>query len=238
MNNKETHSNWHVKPDAQAVAETAKDLIIASAKEAIQKRGVFKLVLAGGTTPEAVYALLAQEVSDWTHWQLYLGDERHLPVNDPERNSQMVTRILLEKTTIPKENIHFIPAEMEINAAAANYEAIINVMFPFDMVLLGMGEDGHTASLFPGHSHPQHELVHAVIDAPKPPSERVSLSVKALSQNTTLLMLITGAGKHDAITQWRNNENLPVSQITSLGDIFILVDKDAWFGEQNQVNTP
>ena len=98
------------------------------------------------------------------------------------------------------------------------------------MVLLGMGEDGHTASLFPEHQHPENELTHAVYNAPKPPPERVSLSRKALSQNHNLIIMVTGESKQESVEKWRNGEALPVSSITSSGAICILFDKKSVVG--------
>ncbi|MCK5725797.1 MAG: 6-phosphogluconolactonase [Thiotrichaceae bacterium] len=223
-------NNVQVKKTAEEVALFARDYILDAAQEAIRKVGVFKIVLAGGTTPEQVYGLLALESCDWQHWHFYLGDERCLPLHDVERNSEMVRRILLDKKVILEENIHFISAELGAKKAAIDYEKVIKSVLPFDMVLLGMGEDGHTASLFPNHQHSNNEYVHAVFDAPKPPSERVSLSVDALSQNRHLLIMVTGAGKHDAVTQWQKGKNLPVSQISSNGEVHLLLDSLAWSG--------
>jgi 6-phosphogluconolactonase len=96
------------------------------------------------------------------------------------------------------------------------------------MVLLGMGEDGHTASLFPGHQHPQDELVHAVYNSPKPPPERVSISAKALSNTRELIFLITGANKQEAVNLWRSGSDLPVAAIESENPIDIYIDSDAY----------
>jgi len=220
--------DWIVKETAQEVAETVRDNILQIAKQAIYEKGLFKIVLAGGTTPEQVYSLLATESCDWQNWHVYLGDERCLELDNPERNSQMIQRTLLSKVDIPPSNIHFIPAELGAKEAAIAYEPEIEKAIPFDIVLLGMGEDGHTASLFPGHEHHADELVHAVYDAPKSPPERVSLSVNALSQNHHLFILVTGASKKDSVKKWRNAKEFPVAQITSLGISNILLDKEAF----------
>lgn len=228
---KQRPKNWIAKETAVHVAETALELILKAAKEAIQKNGLFKIVLAGGTTPENVYRLLAKESCDWQHWHFYLGDERCLPEDHAERNSQMAQQTLLNKITIPKENIYFIPAERGAEQASKDYEPVIKSALPFDMVLLGMGEDGHTASLFPGHQHSENELVHAIYNAPKPPPERVSLSQKALSQNHHLIIMVTGASKQESVEKWRMGEKLPVSSITSLREqlskAVILLDNSA-----------
>lgn len=218
-------NHWQVKSTPEDVAFAARDIIIDAAHRAIHSRGIFKLVLAGGTTPELVYRLLTKESCHWEKWHLYLGDERCLSVNDSERNSQMVQRTLLNKIDFPQQNIHFIPAELGAIEAATKYEEIVSLALPFDLVMLGMGEDGHTASLFPTHQHSESEQVHAVFNAPKPPADRVSMSIGALSKNRTLLRLITGSNKKECIDQWRNGKDLPIAAITTLGFEITLLDQ-------------
>lgn len=221
--------DWQVMDNDEQVAQSAYETILDIAQRSIEQRGLFSLVLAGGTTPERVYALLADsdKVSDWDKWQLYIGDERCLPPENPERNSQMVHRILLDKVPIDSQNVHFISAEKGPVEGARGYVKYVKEALPFDLVLLGMGEDGHTASLFPGHEHNDAELVHAVFDAPKPPPQRVSLSVRALSSNRRLLILVTGAGKRSAMKQWLAGKSLPVSRIGTLGKGQVLLDRAA-----------
>jgi 6-phosphogluconolactonase len=91
-----------------------------------------------------------------------------------------------------------------------------------------MGEDGHTASLFPGHQHPQDELVHAVYNSPKPPPERVSISAKALSNTRELIFLITGANKQEAVKLWRSGSDLPVASIVPEHPVDVYIDSDAF----------
>jgi 6-phosphogluconolactonase len=222
---KNISKNWLIKETAQEVAESTKSIILKSATKAIKERKLFKIVLAGGTTPKLVYSLLAKEECDWDKWYFYLSDERCLAPDDPERNSQMIDDCLLSKIIIPQDNIKFIPTELGVVESTEMYEAVIAEATPFDMVLLGMGEDGHTASLFPGHKHDGEEFVHQVTNAPKAPSERVSLSTKALSANRQLLILVTGSSKQDAIKQWVLGVKLPITQIKSLGKVTVLVDK-------------
>lgn len=221
-------SDWVIKPTADEVALFAKDIIIKVAKQAIENHGCFKIVLAGGTTPKKVYQLLSKESCDWKYWQLYLGDERCLPVGDTERNSQMVENTLLKHIEVPKQNIHFIRAEKGSNKAAISYAKEVEKALPFDLVMLGMGEDGHTASLFPNHQHNLEEWVHAVANAPKPPVDRVSLSVHALSETRVLLMLITGASKKNSVLRWKQGAKLPISQIKTREKAIILLDSSAW----------
>ena len=212
---------------ATAVAERASKLILAAAKEAIDRRGAFTLVLAGGSTPAACYQLLAASEADWHRWHIYFGDERCLDPKDPERNSAMAAMSLTSKVPIPARQVHPIPAERGPEAAAHDYESTIRPALPFDLVLLGMGEDGHTASLFPGHRHPANALVLPVHGAPKPPPERVSLGPAALTSCRQLLILVTGAGKRPAVQQWRAGEDLPISQVASDGRTILLIDEEA-----------
>jgi len=218
---------WVTLSSAQEVAQAALTEILDAAHRAFEARGCFSIVLAGGTTPEQVYRLLAQQNCDWVHWHFYLGDERCLPAGHPDRNSSMVQHTLLNRVSIPARNIHMIPAELGAARAAQDYSNTIQTALPFDLVILGMGEDGHTASLFPGQAHPKNEIVHAVYNAPKPPTERVSLSVASLSNNQQLLILVCGEGKKPALAQWQQSGTLPVAKIRSHGRIQILLDKAA-----------
>ena len=219
--------NWHRFDSADQVATAVCLRVLNAAKQAISEHGVFKLVLAGGTTPEKVYRLLAQVQADWEHWFIYHGDERCLPVDHKDRNSLMAEQAWLNDVAIPREQIFNIPAELEPKTAAQQYQETIKAALPFDMVLLGMGEDGHTASLFPNHHHDETELVHAVFNSPKPPAERVSLSAKALSDTKVLLFLITGENKREAVRAWRAGDMLPVARLEPKQAIDVYIDKAA-----------
>ena len=224
---KDSPTRWHLLDDSDAVALQAAQRVLQSASRAIAERGLFRIVLAGGRTPEAAYRLLVGADTDWSRWEVYFGDERCLPVDDAERNSLMAARALLDSVTIPAANIHPIPAERGAEAAAGEYEPVIRAAMPFDLVLLGIGEDGHTASLFPGQLHPADQLVHAVHNAPKPPPDRVSLSARALSEARKVLILATGAGKRAAIQAWQAGESLPVAEIGGPAPVDVLLDKAA-----------
>lgn len=219
---------WKVFDSADEVAVAVKEAILKAAEKAIIERDTFKIVLAGGTTPEQVYSLLATETCDWGKWQIYLGDERCLPRHDPERNSEIISQCFLNRIVIPAENIHFIASELGPEAGAAQYSSEIAATLPFDLVLLGMGEDGHTASLFPGHTHNEDELVHAVYDSPKPPPERISLSAASLGNSLELIKIITGKSKREAIGQWRAGKKLPISSVFSTETTRVMLDHSAF----------
>jgi 6-phosphogluconolactonase len=222
------NSRWHSLATADDVATAACAHILKSAAQAIADRGKFKLVLAGGTTPEKVYRLLAQSGADWANWVIYYGDERCLPADDAERNSMIARQTLVDQVAIPAEQVFTLQAELGGEQAAQLYRPIVAAAMPFDMVLLGMGEDGHTASLFPGDKHNEDEWVHAVYDAPKPPPNRVSLSAKALGNTHELLFLITGHNKQAIVKAWREGQSLPIATIQPENMIDIYIDRDAY----------
>ncbi|MCK5648827.1 MAG: 6-phosphogluconolactonase [Gammaproteobacteria bacterium] len=222
---------WHVLNNAETVAHSALHRILVKAQEAISHRGVFKLVLAGGTTPGRIYELLSEQHQEWSKWHLFIGDERCLAIDDPERNSVMIKQAWLDKIELPAEfldtNFHPIKAELGPEQGAGDYAEVIKPFLPFDLTLLGMGEDGHTASLFPGHQHNENELTHAVYDSPKAPSERVTLSKQTLARSEQVMILVTGSGKKTAVQQWQQGEAIPVAQIEAMNGVDVLITQDA-----------
>lgn len=227
MNNSSPKKQWLVEADSSVVAQKSFQMILDAAKKAIHEKGVFRIVLAGGTTPERIYRMLAEAQCDWQNWEIFLGDERCLPETSAERNSQMAMQTWLDHIDIPATNIHFMPSELGAETAATSYAETIKSKMPFDMVLLGMGEDGHTASLFPGHEHDETELVHAVHNAPKPPADRVSLSASSLSNSEQVLIIITGAGKRESVKAWNQGESLPIASISAIDTLTVMLDSDA-----------
>lgn len=219
--------HWQLLDSPDAVAEAASSRILQQADRTIAERGAFHIVLAGGSTPARCYQLLARSPGDWSNWHIWFGDERCLPADHPERNSRMARQNLLSQVPIPASQIHPIPAELGPEAAAARYRSLIEPILPFDTVLLGMGEDGHTASLFPGQRQPADALVVPVHGAPKPPSDRVSLGRSALGRCRQLLFLVSGAGKQKAVAAWLAGDPLPVALIQSEGNSEVLLDQAA-----------
>lgn len=220
-------SKWIVYDDAEAVAQAACEAIRQAEEKAIKKRGTFKIVLAGGTTPKRIYQLLAKEQHDWKTWHVYLGDERCLASDDTERNSLMIKESLLDHVDIPQSQTHMILAELGAEKAASAYARVVKEALPFDLVLLGMGEDGHTASLFPQHKYPSDTMIQVVHDAPKPPSDRVSMSTNCLNNTYASLLIITGKSKQNAIRLWRAGEDLPVTHISAKESLQVMLDHDA-----------
>jgi 6-phosphogluconolactonase len=216
-----------VLPDAAQVALAASRLIVALAADAISHRGRFRLVLAGGRTPVATYHQLAGQPTDWDKWELYFGDERCLPADHAERNSQMAERVLLSRIPLAADRVHPIPAELGAEVAAASYARLMAMVVPFDLVLLGVGEDGHTASLFPGRAWDLGAWMVPIHDAPKPPPDRVSLGIKALQSAHHLLVLATGVAKREALRGWLTGEDLPIARVCQDQSVILLLDEDA-----------
>jgi len=218
---------WIGVADAEALRQVAYRRVLDSAACAIERRGRFLIVLAGGSTPRELYRMLRGADTDWSHWHVYFGDERCLPVHVAERNSRMAASAWLDHVAIPRDQIHAIPAETGTRAAALAYSETLRGFGDFDLVLLGLGEDGHTASLFPGRdwgataSAPD---ALAVFDAPKPPSQRVSLSAARLSRTRALLFLVEGESKRNAITQWRAGVDIPARAIHPASGVDVLVE--------------
>jgi 6-phosphogluconolactonase len=214
-------ATWQSEPDAASVADTACRLIGVAAKQAIAERGRFRLVLAGGSTPLDTYRRLAHSDQQWKKWSLYYGDERCYPADHPQRNS-----VLVEATGLPSlTGKHYpIAAELGAKPAAAKYRERIASAMPFDMVLLGMGPDGHTASLFPGRKWPD-KTVFAVSKSPKPPAERVTLGLTALQNCRAMLVLVSGSEKADAVQRWRTGEDLPIARVADVSQARVIVER-------------
>lgn len=218
---------WHPCPDQGALQEAARDFILAAAGSAIAGRDEFHLVLAGGNTPRAIYASLCSAPTDWSKWHVYFGDERCLPADDAGRNSRMAGAAWLDRVPIPAAQVHAIPGELGAAAAAEACARALAAVGDFDLVLLGLGEDGHTASLFPGKAWGEREGspdALAIHDAPKPPPERVSLSAARLSRTRAMLFIVSGEEKRAAVDAWRAGARLPVSVLRAAAPIEVLVD--------------
>ncbi len=204
---------WQTFMTQEELNKAAANFVVKSAERAIASRGRFIVALAGGTTPKSVYELLRSINTDWTKWHIYYGDERCLSSDHADRNSLMAEQAWLNHVTIPANQIHPIPAELGSRKGAAAYaEVLANI--DFDLVLLGLGEDGHTASLFPGQAWDDGSATISVENAPKPPPERVSVSSSKLSGAQEVLFMVSGAGKQQAVNDWRAGLAIPVSAIT------------------------
>jgi len=182
--------------DAYGVAAAAAAIVAETIRGAEHTR----LALAGGSTPRRCHELLAAMPGlPWERVAIFFGDERCVPPDDPESNYRMAAETLLDR--VRTESVHRIAGERGAEAAAAAYEPLIAAA-PLDLVLLGIGPDGHTASLFPGNpALGAAGYVTAVHGAPKPPPDRVSLTLRALGEARRVVFLVAGAEKREAMRQ-------------------------------------
>jgi len=212
------NSEIRILPDTQAVAQTAADEFVKLAREAIQRKGTFMVALSGGSTPKALYSLLAERTEKrigpeipWAQIHLFFGDERHVSPDHPDSNYRMANEAMISKVPIPPQNVHRVHAEnKDAAAAAAGYDETLVRVFSlsgtqpprFDLILLGMGPDGHTASLFPGSFGVQ-ELAKRVIAnwVPKFNGFRVTFTRPVLNNAAEVLLLVCGADKAPSLSE-------------------------------------
>jgi 6-phosphogluconolactonase len=211
--------------DAQTAAQRAAQELARLLQDSLERRGSAHIALAGGSTPRAAYELLAGLVEDWSAVELWYGDERCVGPDDPESNHRLVAQSLLSRISGAPPREHRIRGELGAEEAARAYERELRSRIPtadvtqsrvlpadapppgravpvLDIALLGIGEDGHTASLFPGHpevSETSGALCLPVHDAPKPPPDRVTLSAAVLRAARHGMLLATGSAKAEAL---------------------------------------
>lgn len=206
-------SRWHNFNTQAEINQAAVQRILAAAKAAIQARGQFLVVLAGGSTPKTVYEMLSKEQADWANWHVFHNDDRCLPADHKDRNSLMAREAWLNHVAIPEAQIFDIPAELGNVAGAIAYAETLKNVGVFDLVILGLGEDGHTASLFPDQTVDNSALAVPVFHAPKPPADRITMSQNRLNNTQEVMFLVTGAGKQEAVDHWRKGVAIPATLI-------------------------
>lgn len=227
--------------DLDLLADAAADLFVEAAAESILARGIFRVALAGGTTPERMHRRLASEprqsAVNWPRVDVYFGDERCVPAGAPGRNDAAARAALLDHVPIPSRSVHSIQAEA--SEGAERYETLIRREFApaprevpcFDLIFLGLGPDGHTASLFPGHVAlaETERLVVRISGAPKPPPERVTFTLPLLNAARRVVFLAAGADKRDACARARRGDpSVPAGRVRpGEGRLLWLIDEAA-----------
>jgi len=226
--------------DPEQLSLGAAEIFVERAARAITERGRFLVALNGGGTPNRLFRLLVREPIDWTRVHVFWGDERLVPPEDPESSYGQARAALLKHVPIPTENVHRIASDLEPAAAAMDYARVLKEFatppldWPrFDLVLLGMGEDGHTASLFPGSPVDITEPVIAVIAHYQDrPAQRISLTPLVFNAARHVVFLVTGTNKATTLTgvfnEYHSLEQYPVKRIQpSDGEVTWLVDEAA-----------
>lgn len=206
--------------DADAVAERAAAEIVRRLQSAREERGVAHLVLSGGTTPGRTYELLAREMRDWRGIEVWFADERCVRPEDEESNYRLARETMLEPAGVPEAQVHRMEGELGPEQGAQRYaQALIEHVGTdgdvpiLDVVVLGIGPDGHIASLFPGASTlsaGDDATCLPVHDSPKPPPERITLSLAVLQAAHRCLLLATSSSKADAVAAMLGEPNTHV----------------------------
>jgi 6-phosphogluconolactonase len=212
MKPQETQPNISIFETPERVALAAGERFVECSRDAVENRGVFSVALAGGNTPRRVYELLAsvpfKDRVDWPRVHLFFGDERAVPADHPDSNYRMAYEALISKVPIPAANVHRIVGEGNAKENARTYEEQLQEFFAgreqtrepswprFDLIFLGMGEDGHTASLFPG-SEALNEKSHWVVAtrSERLGQERITLTLPVLNHAARVVFLVTGKEK-------------------------------------------
>lgn len=198
--------------DAEAVARAATETFARLASEAVEERGTFSVALSGGTTPRRVYELLAsdayRERVPWSKVHVFFGDERAVPPDHAESNYRMASEALLSHVPVPSENVHRIEGLGDAAANASDYESVMRGFFGeaewprFDLVFLGMGDDGHTASLFPNTAALEESRAWVAPNwVEKLQAWRVTLTAPAINAARRIVFLVTGASKAERLRE-------------------------------------
>jgi 6-phosphogluconolactonase len=234
-----------VAPTADEIAKLAADAFAQTVVQAVQARGIARVAVSGGSTPKAVFELLAGEpylsVIPWPQLQLFWVDERCVPPTHEESNYRMTKAAMLDKVPLPAENVHRMEGELDPEEAASRYEATIRNAFrlegaqtpTFDLIWLGLGPDGHTASLFP-HTDGLHEMSRIVMANHVPQKDvwRITLTWPVIVQGREVAFLIEGEEKAEMVrTVWTGSydpENWPAQMIRpASGKLTLMLDSAA-----------
>ncbi len=230
-----------VYPDSQQLAQAAAELFVESADTAIRRQGRFSVALSGGSTPRAMHQILASDDFssrvDWTNVHVFWGDERTVPPDHPESNFRMAQETLFSQVPIPERNVHRILAERQPSQAADDYEQTLRDFFGdqprLDLVFLGMGDDGHTASLFPHTAALDEKTCWVVANhVEKLDTWRITLTIGVINAAAKVAFLVSGGKKaarlHEVLRGLQQPHELPSQLIQpESGALLWLVDAPA-----------
>ncbi len=208
-----TQRQLHIATAIHALQENAADFVVNVATRSISARGRFTVAFSGGSLPGLLCPpLLADPLIrqiDWARWQIFFADERCVPLDDPESNYYLLRQHLLARAQIPTTNIFPACTDLSPGKMADEYTETLRQELGqadarrpvFDLILLGMGPDGHTASLFPHHPllHEEERWVAAIFDAPKPPPQRITLTLPVINHARYVAFVVAGANKAEAV---------------------------------------
>lgn len=239
-------SKLQIFSSKEELGQAVASLVARLSAQAIHDRACFTVALSGGSLPKIVGPALASEPwrsqIDWSAWRLFWADERCVPLDHPDSNFRLARQYLFNQVKIPVAQIYPLDDSFEPDITAKAYEAVLKQQFQpkpgrpprFDLILLGIGEDGHTASLFPRHPLLEESTrwVAPLFDSPKPPPERITLTLPVINQARHVAFVTAGAGKADILAQVLAPDNpaekLPVQLVRpTAGELFWFVDEAA-----------
>lgn len=233
----------YVFPDRLSLSAAVANHVAALAEQAIAARGRFTVALSGGSLPKLVFPpfIAATVQTAWTAWHVCFADERCVPLEHADSNYLLVRQHLLDHVPIPPAQIYTINPALDPVIMAETYQQQFQTLFAeattfpqFDLILLGMGPDGHTASLFPGHAllHERQKWVAAILDSPKPPSARITLTLPVINQARQVIFVAAGESKVQPLQQIAQQpDSLPAGLVQPInGDLHWYVDEAAKSG--------
>lgn len=228
-----------VLPDQAALIQRSLDLILPKMETVIQERGLCTIALSGGSTPKPLYEALATKQLPWDKIHVFWGDERYVPPDHPDSNQLMARRAWLDRVDIPADNIHPMPTdEADPQAAARKHEEHLREFFQttlgdfpaLDLILLGMGDDGHTASLFP-HTEALKVRDRLITVGNKDAMPRITFTVPLINQGRCVMFIVAGANKRSALAEVfapvADDLSYPSRLIQPQGELWWLLDQAA-----------
>jgi 6-phosphogluconolactonase len=238
-----------ILPNKTALIDRALELVVAKIRAAIEERGQCSIALSGGSTPKPLYEALSTQSLPWQDVHFFLGDERYVPPEHPDSNQLMIRNALLDKLDLDDTNIHFMPTtagdpqkDLELHhKQLKSFFQIKDGEFPiFDLILLGMGDDGHTASLFP-HTPALKIRDRLVTIGNKDGQTRLTMTVPLIDRARCVMFLVSGASKRQTIeTVFKRSvdkNEYPVRLIEPQGELWWLLDKDAGASIEDRVGS-
>jgi 6-phosphogluconolactonase len=238
-----------ILPNKTALIDRTLELVVTKMREAIEERGQCSIALSGGSTPKPLYEALSNQSLPWENVHFFLGDERYVPPNHPDSNQLMIRQAWLDKLALPETNIHFMPttagdAQQDIELHRKQLKSFFQLKdgeFPvFDLILLGMGDDGHTASLFP-HTPALKIRDRLVTIGNKNGQTRLTITVPLIDNARCVMLLVSGASKRQTVetvfTRSVDKNEYPVRLIEPKGELWWLLDKEAGASIEDRVGS-
>lgn len=223
------YAAWQLQvfPAEEQLAPAVAARISAMAEISVRERQAFHFVVTGGRSVTKIYDQLVTVPNCWRKWHIYLSDERCLPVGHIERNDEMLRKHFGAKIPLPMSQWNMIPAEFGLVEGVAAYRDVIARAPRFDLVMLSLGEDGHLASVFQNaHCNGDEDIV-AVTNSPKPPAERISLTLDRIGESREIIILAVGSAKRRALKEINSTQSIVGRLAKRHPNLWVFADQDA-----------